>query len=100
MCSKSLQETDVRETGRQLDALALSPFLNNGVACAVLQSSGIFPNLMDVWKMIVRAGVIAEDMHFRKWDEAGFIRVEVLKKLQHSRLCDSYVWCRLVTGFS
>lgn len=47
ICSTTLQHTDVKDTGRQFEALALSPFLNSGVSLAAFQSPGILPWLTD-----------------------------------------------------
>lgn len=58
MYSTTFQQTDVSDTGRKLDALALSPFLNIGVTNASFQSSVMVPWSIDVWNSIVKVGVI------------------------------------------
>lgn len=67
ICSKVLQHIDVRDTGRYLDALDLSPFLNNGVTYAVFQSSGTFPWSNDDWNMMVSIGDTDVAIAFKKF---------------------------------
>ena len=53
MCSVSLQQIDVKDTGRQFSGLALSPFLKTGVTSAFRQSLGTVPTSSDCWMMKV-----------------------------------------------
>ena len=54
MCSINLEQMHVSETGQQLDALYLSPFLNIGVIFAVNQSWGRVPDPRELLKSNVR----------------------------------------------
>ena len=47
MCTSNLQGTQVKETGRQLQARGLSPFLNSGKMFTRDHSLGISPLSID-----------------------------------------------------
>ena len=49
MCSSNLQGTQVKETGRYLQARDLSPFLNRGQMFARDHSLGSSPLSIDCW---------------------------------------------------
>lgn len=51
ICSSILQKTEVREIGRKLFGLVLSPPLGTGFTCAFFQSSGILLVSNDCWKI-------------------------------------------------
>ena len=53
MCSRSLHEIDVRETGLWFSAKCLSPFLKTGLMFASFQSAGSEPvsieTVAEIW---------------------------------------------------
>ena len=56
MCSGNLQGTQVKETGRQLQASDLSPFSNKGLMFASVHSLGISPESIDCWNRCAKMG--------------------------------------------
>ena len=56
MCFSNLQGTQVKETGRYLQASDLSPFLNKGIMFASVHSLGIPPESIDCWNRCVKMG--------------------------------------------
>ena len=62
ICSWSLQQRLVSDTGRYFDALNLSPFLKVGETLADFQSSGSSPRSMVLWNSVVRIGEISSAM--------------------------------------
>ena len=71
ICSRSLEHTQVRETGLELLASAWSPFLKIGVILAVNHLSGIDPDETDLWKIIVRMGVNSSDNSLKTRGESS-----------------------------
>ena len=59
ICSWSLQQKLVNDTGRKFDALNMSPILKNGVMLTDFQSTGSCPRSRVLWKMMVRTGAIS-----------------------------------------
>ena len=57
MCSNSLQQMQVRDTGRKFEGLYFSPFLKIGATFACFQSSGTILDSIDLLKINVRGGV-------------------------------------------
>ena len=66
ICSRHLQQMDVRETGLEFDGLYLSPFLNSGVTRAFFHSSGTVPCLIDVSNNKLNAGASSSALSFKK----------------------------------
>ena len=73
MCSSYLQGTQVKETGRQLQARDLSPFLNRGQMFARGHSLGISPLSIDCWKRWANIGPnsVANSFKTLGWNSSG-----------------------------
>ena len=65
ICSSNLQATQVKETGRLLQASDLSPFLNKGLMFASVHSLGISPESIDCWNRCAKIGPNFDASSFR-----------------------------------
>ena len=67
ICSATctLHQTEVKDTGRQLLGLRLSPFVKIRQTLADFKFSDVWPFSMDVWKILVSAGVTGRASYFR-----------------------------------
>ena len=68
MCSHTLQQMDVSDTGLQLAALFLSPFLEMGTTKVVFCWWGILPIFKNVVNMEVRWGAKSSANSFSSFD--------------------------------
>ena len=73
MCSRSLQGIQVKETGRQLQARDLSPFLKGGQILASDHSLESSLVLIDCWKRWANTGPHSFANSFRTlgWSSSG-----------------------------